>query len=216
VQRPNESRKTVHAGRQGRPTARDRPPGRRGRGAVLFPARERGVFAIRFLPQGRRKGTSSSGSRVTWETSGCWFELSDLRLMSRLDTQLSKHADTKAALRSEMTKAPSAADVPGYIYTFEIRGEPESAFPTDERRIGLTLPQTNVRSWAHPPQSRACSQSHEAAGSMGRSSAGRRRGSTSFGDGGPARSKTTRGKGPSQREGCRRRGKGRIAIGWNA
>ena len=33
------------------------------------------------------------------------------------------HADTQAALRSEMTKAPSAADVSGYIYTFEIRGE---------------------------------------------------------------------------------------------
>ncbi|KAF9650836.1 hypothetical protein BDM02DRAFT_3184993 [Thelephora ganbajun] len=35
------------------------------------------------------------------------------------------HTDTQAALRSEMTKAPSVADVPGYIYTFEIRGEPK-------------------------------------------------------------------------------------------
>jgi len=32
-----------------------------------------------------------------------------------------------------MTKAPSAADVPGYIYTFEIRGEPRPLVPGDER-----------------------------------------------------------------------------------
>jgi hypothetical protein len=33
------------------------------------------------------------------------------------------NTDTQAALRSEMSKLPSAADVSGYIYTFEIRGE---------------------------------------------------------------------------------------------
>lgn len=30
-------------------------------------------------------------------------------------------SDTKAALRTEMEKSPSAADVPGYIYCYEIR-----------------------------------------------------------------------------------------------
>ena len=32
-----------------------------------------------------------------------------------------------------MTKAPSAADVPGYIYTFEIRGELRPLVPGDEK-----------------------------------------------------------------------------------
>lgn len=32
------------------------------------------------------------------------------------------HPDTQLALRAEMEKTPSSADVPGYIYTFEIRG----------------------------------------------------------------------------------------------
>jgi len=36
------------------------------------------------------------------------------------------NTETQAALRSEMTKAPSVADVPGYIYTFEIRDERDS------------------------------------------------------------------------------------------
>ena len=32
------------------------------------------------------------------------------------------HPDTQAALRAEMEKPQSSSDVPGYIYTFEIRG----------------------------------------------------------------------------------------------
>ena len=32
-----------------------------------------------------------------------------------------------------MTKAPSAADVPGYIYTFEIRGEPTASVSSDKK-----------------------------------------------------------------------------------
>ena len=43
------------------------------------------------------------------------------------------NTDTQAALRSEMTKAPSIADVPGYIYTFEIRGELSPHVPGNKR-----------------------------------------------------------------------------------
>lgn len=37
--------------------------------------------------------------------------------------------DTQLALRVEMEKATSPADVPGYIYTFEIRGNVVSRSP---------------------------------------------------------------------------------------
>ena len=43
------------------------------------------------------------------------------------------HTDTQAALRSEMTKAPSTADVSGYIYTFEIKGEIRLCVPGGEK-----------------------------------------------------------------------------------
>ena len=38
--------------------------------------------------------------------------------------------DTQLALRVEMEKATSPADVPGYIYTFEIRGSIILCFST--------------------------------------------------------------------------------------
>ncbi|KAF9792246.1 hypothetical protein BJ322DRAFT_1097464 [Thelephora terrestris] len=50
------------------------------------------------------------------------------------------NTDTQAALRSEMSKLPSAADVAGYIYTFEIRDEsdPDHIHLKVGRAVNLT------------------------------------------------------------------------------
>jgi hypothetical protein len=46
--------------------------------------------------------------------------------------------DTQVALRVEMSKPHSASDVPGYIYTFEIRGS--DTFPLAPTRLSATSP----------------------------------------------------------------------------
>lgn len=55
-----------------------------------------------------------------------------MRFLNNAPDWISDHLqpETQAALRAEMEKARSVKDTPGYIYTFEIRGDSTRARPS--------------------------------------------------------------------------------------
>lgn len=83
-----------------------------------------------------------------------------------------------------MSKLPSAADVPGYIYTFEIRGEFRPSVPHSTRGP-IGLPQMSLIRTKSISKSDARSTSRNG-WTNGINSAEQSRGNTSFADGGLA------------------------------
>ena len=82
-----------------------------------------------------------------------------------------------------MTKAPSAADVSGFIYTFEIRGELRPGVSNNE--ILITVAQTSLIPTISTLRSGVLSTSRSG-WTSGINSAEQSKGSISFVDGGPA------------------------------
>ena len=94
--------------------------------------------------------------------------------------------DTQVALRVEMEKARSQSDVPGYIYTFEIRGtsvpsannystatpiptnEPNNVHSPEQPQIPNPPKQSNSKSGAQSTSSRGSTNGENSAGRRNR------------------------------------------------